>query len=231
MCEMNTNPLPSFTRRVAHPMLRVLASAVGVPASYAAPPAPCPAPCPCPMPHPALFQVVLQQVAPVVHRLRRLDLEIRPLRQLVNLAEHLLELLAAQQIVQLPAAHRNQEKHVPHHDRELLKQIAQVVEIVRVVAADGGVHLDRNPRLVGPLDGLDRPRPCSRQSAKRIVNLRRRAVQRNPQPHQPSFFHLENRFARQQRRGARRHRHLHALARRVADQLETDPRASAGRRR
>ena len=43
----------------------------------------------------ALFQVVLQQVAAVVHGLGGLDLEVGAVRELVDFAEDLLELLAA----------------------------------------------------------------------------------------------------------------------------------------
>ena len=88
------------------------------------------------------------------------------------------------------------------------------------MAADGGMHLDRNARLVGPLDGLDGPRPRAGKAPERVVNLRRRAVQRDAQPHQTGLFQLENGLPRQQRRCARRQRHLHALVRGVADQLE-----------
>jgi nucleotide-binding universal stress UspA family protein len=91
---------------------------------------------------------------------------------------------------------------------------------VRVVAADGGVHLDGNARLVGPLNGLDGARPRAGQAAEGVVNLGRRAVERDAEPHQAGFLQLEDRFARQQRRGAGRERHLHAFAGGVADQLE-----------
>ncbi len=130
-----------------------------------------PGPCPRAVAHLALFQIVLQQVAAVVHGLGGLDLEVDALRELVDLAEDLLEFLAAEQIVQLAAAHRNQEEDIPHHDGELLEQIAEVVEVVGVVAADGGVHLDGNAGLVGPLDGLDGARPGAGQAAEGVVNL------------------------------------------------------------
>jgi len=64
---------------------------------------------------------VLQQVAPVVHRFRRLDLEVNAMRKLVNLAENVLELFAAEQIAKLSAPHRNQEEDVPHDDGQLLE--------------------------------------------------------------------------------------------------------------
>ena len=44
------------------------------------------------MPHAPLFQIVLQEITTVVHCLRRLDLEAHPVRQLIDLAEDLLEL-------------------------------------------------------------------------------------------------------------------------------------------
>ena len=142
------NPLPSFTRRVAQLAvagLRIALRRARLVLVLGA------AACGCPCPMRSLFQVVLQQIAAIVHRLGRLDLEAHPVRQLVDLAEDLFELLAGEQIAQLAATHRNQEEHVPHHDGQLFKQSAEVVEVVRVVAADGGVHLDRNARLVGPL--------------------------------------------------------------------------------
>ena len=46
------------------------------------------------MPHAPLFQIVLQQVAPVVHRLRGLDLKVHSMAQFVDLSEDFLELLA-----------------------------------------------------------------------------------------------------------------------------------------
>jgi len=70
----------------------------------------------------ALFKVVLEQVAAIVHGLSGLDLEADAVRQLVNLAEDLLELLAREQIVELTAAHGNQEENVPHDDIQLLEQ-------------------------------------------------------------------------------------------------------------
>ncbi len=85
--------------------------------------------------------------------------------------------------------------------------------------ADGCMHLDRQSRLSCPFHRLDRSRPCSGQSAKCVVDLRRRTVQRNSQSHYPSFLHLEDRFSRQQRSGARRYRDLHTLLRRIANQL------------
>ena len=139
---------------------------------------------------------MLQQVAPIVHRFGRLDLEAHPVRQFVNLAEYLLKVLAAQQIRLLSAAHRNQEEHIPHHDRQLLKQSAEVIQIVCIVPADRRVHLDRQSHFIGPLNRLNRPRPRSRQSPECIVNLRRRPVQRNSQPHQPGILQLLHRFPR-----------------------------------
>ena len=70
----------------------------------------------------ALFQVVLQQVAPIVHGLGGLDLEVDPMGKFVDLAEDLLKLLAAEQVVHLAAADRNQEEHIPHDDGQLLEQ-------------------------------------------------------------------------------------------------------------
>jgi hypothetical protein len=115
--------------------------------------------------------VVLQKVTPVVHGFSGHDLETNAVRQLEDLSENLLEFFAGEQVAQLPPSHRNEEKDVPHDDGELLKQGAEVVEIGGVVAADGGVHLDGNAGLVGPLDGLDGARPGSRQPAEDIVNF------------------------------------------------------------
>src|ERR1039458_4115570 len=56
-----------------------------------------------------LFQVVLQQVAAVVHGLGGLNLEVHPVRKLVDFGEDLLELLAAEQGIQLTASQGNQE--------------------------------------------------------------------------------------------------------------------------
>jgi hypothetical protein len=139
----------------------------------------------------ALFQIVLQQIAPVVHGLGGLDLEVDPVRELVDLAEDLLELLAAEQVVKLAAAHGNQEKDIPHDDGQLLEEGAEVVEIVGVVAADGGVDLDGNARLVGPFDGLDGARPCAGKAAEGVVNLRGRAVERDAEPDQPASLSLK----------------------------------------
>ena len=135
-----------------------------------------------------LFEVVLQEVTPVVHRLSGLDLEVHPLREFVDLVEDLLEFLAAEQVGYLPAAHGNEEKHVPHDDGQLLEESAQVVKIVGVMAADGGMDLDGNARLIGPLDGLDGSRPGAGKAPESIVNLRRRAIQRDAQPDKASFF-------------------------------------------
>ena len=44
--------------------------------------------------HLALLQIVLQQVAPVVHGLGRLDLEADPAAELVDLPEHVFEFFA-----------------------------------------------------------------------------------------------------------------------------------------
>ena len=114
---------------------------------------------------------MLEQVTAVVHGFGGLDLEVGASRKLVDLAEDLLELFAREQIVQLAAAHGNQEENIPHDDGELLKQIAEVVEVVYVVAADCAVHLDGNAGLIGPLDGLDGARPCAGQAAEGVVNL------------------------------------------------------------
>jgi len=70
----------------------------------------------------ALFKVVLEQVAAIVHGLSGLDLEADAVRQLVNLAEDLLELLAREQIVKLAATHRYQKENVPHDDIQLLEE-------------------------------------------------------------------------------------------------------------
>src|ERR1035437_7824959 len=90
----------------------------------------------------AVFQIVLQEVAAVVHRLGGLDLEVDAVGELVDFAEDLFELLAAEQVGELAAADGNQEEDIPHDDGQLLEEGAEVVEIVGVVAADGGVDLD-----------------------------------------------------------------------------------------
>jgi hypothetical protein len=87
------------------------------------------------------------------------------------------------------------------------------------VAADGGVNLDGNTRLVGPLDGLDGARKSAGKSAERVMNLRVRAIQRDSEPDQTGLLELENRLARQQRRGRGGERHLHAFIGGVADQF------------
>jgi hypothetical protein len=117
------------------------------------------------------FKVVLQQVAAVVHGFGGLDLEIDALRELVDFAEDLLEFFAAEQVAQLAASDGNEEKDVPHDDGEFFEQGAEVIEIVGVVAADGGVHLDGDAGFIGPLDGLDGAGPGAREAAKGIVNL------------------------------------------------------------
>ena len=122
--------------------------------------------------HFALFQIVLEQVAAVVHGFSGLDLEADAMRQLVDLAEDLFELFAREQVVELAAADGNQEEDVPHDDGELFEEIAEVVEVVGVVAADGGVHLDGNAGLVGPLDGLNGARPCAGQGRGRCRESR-----------------------------------------------------------
>ena len=100
------------------------------------------------------------------------------------------------------------------------KRVAEVVEVVGVVAADGGVHLDGQAGFVGPLDGLDGARPGAGQAAEGVVNLGGRAVERDAEPDQAGLFELEDRVAGQQRRGAGRERHLHALSGCVMDQFE-----------
>src|SRR5580704_593754 len=92
--------------------------------------------------HLSFLQIVLQQVAAVVHRLCRLDLEAYPVRQLVYLPENLFEFFAAQQIAQLPASHRDEEEHVPHDDVELFEERAETVQILCIVPADRRVYLD-----------------------------------------------------------------------------------------
>jgi len=139
--------------------------------------------------------------------------------QLVNLAEDLLELVSGEQVGLLAAAHWDEEEDIPHDDGQFFKQSAQVVEIVGVVAADGGVHLDGDARLVGPLDGLDGARPSSGQPAELVVNLRSGTVEGDAQPHQAGLLQLEHGFAREQRRGAGGDRDLHALAGGVTDQF------------
>src|ERR1035441_6426580 len=80
------------------------------------------------VPDAPLFQIVLQEVTPVVHGLGGLDLEVHAVAQLVNLAEDLFELLAAEQVAQLSATHGNQEEDVPHDDGQPLEESAQVVQ-------------------------------------------------------------------------------------------------------
>ena len=120
----------------------------------------------------ALFQVVLQEVAAVVHRLGGFDLEVNAVRKLVNLAEDPLEILAAQQVPKLAPSHGNEEENIPHHDGQPLEESAEAVQIMGVMAADGGVDLDGNARLVGPLDGLNGARISAGKAAKSVVNLR-----------------------------------------------------------
>ena len=155
-----------------------------------------------------------------MHRLGGLDLEADPVRELVDLAEDLFKLLAGEQVVKLAAAHRNQEEDIPHDNGELLKQVAQVVEVVGVVTADRGVDLDGNAGFVGPLDGLDGARPGAGKAAEGVVNLRGGAVERDAQPNQSRLFQLEDGFAGEQRRGAGGKRDLYTLASRIADQFE-----------
>ena len=131
-----------------------------------------------------------------------------------------LKLLAVEQVVELAAAHGNQEEDIPHDDGQLLEEGAETVQIVGVVAADGGVDLDGNARLVGPLDGLDGARIGAGKAAESVVNLGGRAVQRDAEPDQARLLELENRLAGQQRRGAGGERHLDAFVGGVADQLE-----------
>src|ERR1035437_7704499 len=162
-----------------------------------------------------LLKVVLQEVAPVVHGLGRLDLKIHPVRQLVELAEELLELLAREQIGNLAAAYRDQEEYVPHHDGHLLEKRTQVVQVIGVVTADGGVHLDGDSRFIGPSNGLDGPCPCAGKASEGVMNRGCRSVQRNAKPNQASLLELEDGFSRQQRRSTGRKRHLHALVRSI----------------
>ena len=152
--------------------------------------------------HFALFQIVLEQVAAVVHGLSGLDLEAHPVGQLVDLAEDLLKFLTGQQVVELAAADGNEEEDVPHDDGELFKQLAEVVEVVGVVAADGGVHLDGDAGFVGPLDGLNGARPCAGKAAEGVVNLGGGAVERDAEADDSCFFQLEDGFAGEQRSGA-----------------------------
>jgi len=143
------------------------------------------------MAHLPLFQIVLEQVAPVVHGFSGLDLEADPVRQLVDLAEDPLEVFTGKQVVELAAAHGNEEEDVPHDDGKLFKQIAKVIEIVSVVAADGGVDLDGDSGFVGPFDGLDGARIGAGQAAEGVVNLWSGAVEGDAQADQSRLFELE----------------------------------------
>ena len=57
--------------------------------------------------HLSLLQVVLEEVAAVMHRLRRLDLETDAVGEFVDLAENLLEVVPAQEIAELAATNRD----------------------------------------------------------------------------------------------------------------------------
>ena len=122
--------------------------------------------------HLLLLQVVLKEVAAVVHGLGGLDLEADSVGEFVDFSEDLFEFFAAEEVAELTAADRNEEENVPHDDVELFEQGAEIVEVVRVVAADGGVDLDGKAGFAGPFDGLDGARPCAGKSAECVVDLR-----------------------------------------------------------
>ena len=141
--------------------------------------------------HLALLEIVLEQVTAVVHGLGGLDLEADAVRQLVDFAEDLLEFLAGEQVDELAAAHGNQEEDIPHDDGQLFKEVAEAVEILGVVAADGGVDLDGKARFTGPLDGLDGARICAGQTAKSVVNLRVEPSREMPRRTRPASLSLK----------------------------------------
>ena len=178
------------------------------------------------MAHLPLFKIVLQQVAAVVHGLGGLDLEADLVGQLVDLAKDLFEVLAREQVVQLAAAHGDEEEDIPHDDGKLLKEIAEVIEIVRVVAADGGVYLDGDASFIGPLHCLDRASPCAGQAAECVVDLGSGAIERNAEADDARLFQLEDGVAVEQGGGAGRQRDLNAFIRRVMISSKTSLRFS-----
>ncbi len=88
-----------------------------------------------------------------------------------------------------------------------------------VVAADGGVDLDRKAGFIGPLDSLDGAGEGALETAKLVVNFGRGAVEGDAEAHDAGFFHLEDGFAGQQRGGAGGNGNLDALFGGIANQL------------
>ena len=82
------------------------------------------------------------EITAVVHGLGGFDLEVGAVAQLVDLGEDGFKLLTRKQVRLLTAADGDEEEDVPHDDLELFKEVAEVVEVVHVVTADGGVDLD-----------------------------------------------------------------------------------------
>jgi len=112
----------------------------------------------------ALLQVVLQEIAPVVHPPRWVLIwKIDPLRELVDFAEDLLELLAAEQVVKLAAPHRNQEEYVPHHNGSLSKRAQRLSRSAALWRLMVVCTWMGRPASLAQFDGLDGARPKRRE--------------------------------------------------------------------
>src|SRR6266511_495291 len=104
----------------------------------------------------ALGDGLLQHVTPIVLRLGGLDVEARGLRKTIEPGKDLFELLRVQQLVQLSAAGRHQEKDAPQRDLETFHQRNDLVDLANVSAAEGGVDLHRQPDLACPANRIHR---------------------------------------------------------------------------
>ena len=170
--------------------------------------------------HFALFEVVLDEIAAVVHRLGGFDLEADAVGELVDFAEDLLELFAGEEVVELTAADGDEEEDVPHDDLHFFEEGGEVVEVVCVMAADGGVDLDGDADFIGPFDGLDGACPGAGEAAEGIVDFRAGAVEGDAEADEACFLEFDERIAGEQRSGAGGEGDADALVAGVLDELE-----------
>src|SRR6185503_5087025 len=123
------------------------------------------------VPYLLLLQVVLEEVAAVVHGFGSLDLETDAVGELVDLSKHLFEFFAGEEIAKLAASHGNEEEDVPHNNVQFFEERAEVVEVLCVVAADGSVDLDGKTCFAGPFDRLNGALPGAWEPAEGVVDL------------------------------------------------------------
>ena len=80
------------------------------------------------------------------------------------------------------------KKTLHNDDVERLEQGDRVVELRKVVARDGGVDLHRQPDFARPRHRIQRPLVRALHAPESVVNLRRRAIERDRQPRQAALL-------------------------------------------